>query len=228
MPAENRIHLQDPRDRKTYYFHTTPLRRILTPAVKAFSRLLATLHCQGVTNLPQQGPVVLAANHVTNYDVFFMQFCLPRPIFFMGKAELFKNPLLGAILRQLGGFPVRRDARDDWAIRQAQKVLEQGQVLGIFPEGRRNHGRGLRAGKTGAARLAITYQCPIVPLAVNGSHLLFRGLSQRLPVTVTLSPPIFPQPFESALALTDRLMFAMAEMLPSEQRGVYALRPPGF
>jgi 1-acyl-sn-glycerol-3-phosphate acyltransferase len=196
--------------------------------VKAASQLITSLHCRGVENLPRRGPVILAANHVTNYDVFFMQFALPRPIFFMGKAELFENPLLDTIFRQLGGFPVQRGSRDDWAIRHAQKVIEHGQVLGIFPEGKRNHGRGLRAGKTGAARLAIANDCPIVPLAVNGTHLLFRGSLRRLPITITLGPPLLPRSHESVLSLTDRLMFDLSRMLPPEQRGVYALRPPGF
>jgi 1-acyl-sn-glycerol-3-phosphate acyltransferase len=146
----------------------------------------------------------------------------------MGKAELFENPVLDTILRQLGGFPVQRGSRDEWAIRHAQQVIEHGQVLGIFPEGKRNHGRGLRAGKTGAARLAIANDCPIVPLAVNGTQRLFKGGLQRLPVTITHGWPILPRPHESAFALTDRLMFDLSRMLPPEQRGVYALHPPGF
>lgn len=228
MPAENRIHLQDPRDRKRYYFHTTPLRRVLTPTVKAFSRLLATLHCQGVTYLPQQGPVVLAANHVTNYDVFFMQFCLPRPIFFMGKAELFRNPIMDLILRNLSGFPVNRGEKDQWAMQHAARILNYGQVLGMFPEGTRSKGRGLAVAKTGAARLAIDAQCPIVPMAVTGSDQFWKRFPRRTRVQIQLLPALQARLGENPLALTDRLMFTLAQALPAGMRGVYAEMPRGF
>jgi 1-acyl-sn-glycerol-3-phosphate acyltransferase len=174
------------------------------------------------------GPVVLAANHLTFFDVFFMQFALPRPIFYMAKAELHRNPLMDAVLRQLGSFPVERGARDEWALHHAQRVLEHGQVLGIFPEGTRGKGQGLRPAKTGAARLAMAVGCPIVPMAVMGTQRMFHRFPRRTRVSITLDQPLFPHHAETALALTDRLMFALAEMLPPEGRGVYAQHPVGF
>jgi 1-acyl-sn-glycerol-3-phosphate acyltransferase len=221
MASETPIELLDPREKRTYYFEMTTTRRILTPLVQFLASLLASWHASGVENLPLGGPVVLASNHVTNYDVFFMQFVLPRPIFFMGKEELFQNPLLDAVLRRLGGFPVKRGAKDNWALEQAMRVLEHNQVMGIFPEGKRNRGLGLNFAKTGAARLAMAACCPLVPMAVYGTHRLFHGLP-RTPVTLALGKPIYPDRFESPLALTDHLMFTLAELLPPEQRGVYS------
>jgi 1-acyl-sn-glycerol-3-phosphate acyltransferase len=220
--------LPDPRDKKRYAFGQTPVRRVITPLAKGVFHLFSDWEASGIEYLPLQGPVVLASNHVTNYDVFYMQFVLPRLIFFMGKAELFRNPILDAVLRSLGGFPVERGARDEWAIQHALQVLEHDQVLGIFPEGKRNHGRGLHPGRTGAARLAIAVQCPVVPMAVGGTELLFRGSLRRQHITVRLGPPIHPRPYESQLSLTDRTMFAIAALLPRGQRGVYAQHPPGF
>jgi 1-acyl-sn-glycerol-3-phosphate acyltransferase len=228
MPADTPILAADPRDRKTYYTSMTPLRRVLTPLATGLFRLFADWMVTGLDNLPGQGPVVLAANHVTNYDVFFMQFGLPRPIFYMGKAELFDQPLLDPILRQLGGFPVRRGAQDEWAIRQARRVLENEQVLGIFPEGKRNHGRGLHPGKTGAARLAIATGSLIVPMAVIGTHRMFKRPLRRVKVRLELGLPLIPETYESTLALTDRVMFAIAALLPADQRGVYTEHPQGF
>lgn len=228
MPAETPIQTTDPRDHKRYYTELTPVRRVLTPLVAALFRLFSGWTITGVEHLPAEGAVVLAANHVTNFDVFIMQFALPRPIFYMGKAELFRSPLLDPLLRQLGGFPVERGAQDAWALRQAERVLASGQVLGIFPEGKRNHGRGLHPGKTGVARLAIAAGCPIVPMTVNGTHRLFKRPLQRVTVRLAVGPPLLPEPYESALALTDRVMFSLADMLPPEQRGVYAIRPEGF
>jgi 1-acyl-sn-glycerol-3-phosphate acyltransferase len=228
MLYETELDFTDPRDRKKYYIEMTLTRRVVTPLAQALFSIMGELHCSGVENLPETGSVVLAANHLTNFDVFPMQFVLPRLIFYMGKAELFQNPFLDALLRRLGGFPVYRGARDEWALRQARRVLEQGQVLGIFPEGRRSKGRGLGPGKTGAAKLAIEMGCPIVPLAVTGTHTLFIRFPQRTDVTISLGKPIYTDSHDSPLGLTERVMFAIADLLPPELRGVYTHRDRGF
>jgi len=228
MPVETPPKIPDPRDLRKYYFEVTSLRRIVTSVAEAVFRLLAVIQTSGVENLPDQGPVILAANHMTNFDVFPMQFVLPRPIFFMAKAELHRNLLLDAVLRRLGSFPVERGAHDEWALQHATKVLEHGLVLGIFPEGKRNQGQGLRPAKTGAARLALAAGCPIVPLAVDGTQHIFHRRPQHITVHIRLGAPLFPEHSETALALTDRMMFALAEMLPPGQRGVYNQHPPGF
>jgi 1-acyl-sn-glycerol-3-phosphate acyltransferase len=168
------------------------------------------------------------ANHVTNFDVFPMQFALPRPIFFMGKAELFKNPLMDLILRNLSGFPVNRGEKDQWAMRHAARVLDHGLTLGMFPEGKRSKGKGLNVAKTGAARLAIEANCPIVLMAVTGSDKFFRRFPHRARVQIKMLPALWPKPEETPLALTDRMMFTLARALPEEMRGVYAELPRGF
>jgi 1-acyl-sn-glycerol-3-phosphate acyltransferase len=223
--AEDRT---DPRDQKTYYLHVTPLRFLVTEILREAFKLISIREIKGVDNLPARGPVIIAANHLTNFDVFPLQFALPRPIFYMGKEELFRNPLMDWFLRQLGAFPVYRGAQDAWAITHAEKVLRQRLVLGIFPEGSRSKGRGLRPAKTGAARLAFTADCPIVPIAIHGTQYMFRKSPRRTKIYITVGAPLYPQPNETLLALTDRMMFAMAEMLPPEARGVYSYHPSGF
>jgi 1-acyl-sn-glycerol-3-phosphate acyltransferase len=200
----------------------------MTPIVHTLFNMVGDLRVSGVEHLPETGPVVLAANHQTNFDVFPMQFALPRPIFFMAKAELHRNPILDAMLRQLGSFPVERGARDEWALLHARKVLAHGQVLGIFPEGTRSKDMGLRPAKTGAARLAVAAGCPVIPMAVLGTQRMFSGFPKRTTISITVGEAIIPLRGETALALTDRLMFALAGMLPPELRGVYAQRPAGF
>jgi 1-acyl-sn-glycerol-3-phosphate acyltransferase len=186
------------------------------------------MEIRGLENLPLDGPLVIACNHVTNFDVFPMQFSLPRPIFFMAKAELFKFPLMDIALRNLGAFPVYRGEKDAWAMRHARRVLEHGQMLGMFPEGTRNKGRGLGIAKTGTARLAIDTRSPIVPMVITGTDRFFKQFPRRTPVTVNLLPLLQPAPAETPLALTDRLMFNMAAALPEDMRGVYAEIPKGF
>ena len=218
----------DPRDRKRYYFAATPLRIVLVEAARLLFSMAMRMDVQGLEHLPGQGPVVVAANHVTNFDPFPMQFALPRPVFFMGKAELFRFFVLDAVLRQLGAFPVYRGEKDQWALAHAARVLRHGQTLGMFPEGTRSQGKGLGVAKTGAARLAIEANCPLVPMAITGTDRFFRRFPRRARVTITLLPPLVPRPGETPLALTDRLMFALAAALPEEMRGVYAEMPKGF
>lgn len=217
----------DPRLKKRYYLEMTVTRQVATGIARALFAGFAVMDVRGAQNLPLQGPVIVAANHLNLFDVFPLQFALPRPLFFMGKAELF-HPALDPLFRRMGGFPVYRGESDQWAIEHAHKVLDQGQVLGIFPEGTRSQGKGLRTAKTGAARLALTANCPVVPAAIYGQEALFKHFPRRTPVTVSLGEPLWPRARESALELTDRMMFALAAQLPIELRGVYRERPPGF
>jgi len=218
----------DPRDRQKFYFSETPLRRFIVWLMRCVFRLFMKMEVHGVENIPLDGALIVACNHVTNFDVFPMQLSLPRTIFYMGKSELFKFAPFGMLIRNLGAFPVNRGGKDVWAIAHAAKVLAHGQTLGMFPEGTRSKGRGLGVAKTGAARLAIEADCPIVPMAITGSDRFFKYFPRRTRVTVTYLPPLIPKPGETPLALTDRLMFALASALPEDMRGVYHDIPKGF
>ena len=218
----------DPRDKKKFYFADTFQRRVLVGIARALFLPIMKYYVIGLEHFPREGPVILAANHVTNFDVFPMQFVLPRVIFFMGKAELFKNPIMDILLRNLSGFPVQRGEKDQWAMDHALKVLRYGQTLGMFPEGTRSKGRGLKVAKTGTAKLAIEAGCPIVPMTITGSDQFFKQFPHRARIHIQILPPIRPKPDESPLALTDRLMFTLAKALPKEMRGVYTETPVGF
>jgi 1-acyl-sn-glycerol-3-phosphate acyltransferase len=225
---QTEIQQTDPRERKSFAFRETVFRKTLVGFLRQAFNLIMNMEVSGLENLPLDGSVVIACNHVTSFDVFPMQLSLPRPIFFMAKAELFKFPLMDVALRDLGAFPVYRGEKDQWAMRHAQNVLENGQPLGMFPEGTRNKGGGLGVAKTGTARLAIDTQSPIVPMVVVGTDGFFKGFPRRANVTVKLLPLLQPFPGEDPLALTDRLMFSMASALPEDMRGVYAEIPKGF
>jgi 1-acyl-sn-glycerol-3-phosphate acyltransferase len=215
-------------NRKRFYFHATPFRKFVLRVVTLVFKLFMRLEVRGLENFPMSGAVIIASNHVTNFDVFPLQIAIPRPIFFMAKAELFRFPLMDAFFRNVGAFPVKRGEKDLWALRHAAKVLAHGQMLGMFPEGTRSKGKGLRVAKTGTARLAIDAACPIVPVAVAGSDEFFTSFPRRTHVTITLMEPVHPKPGETPLALTDRLMFTLASCLPEDMRGVYAEMPRGF
>jgi 1-acyl-sn-glycerol-3-phosphate acyltransferase len=218
----------DPRDRKLFVFHETPLRRFVQWALTQLFRLVMKLEIHGLENVPPEGALIAAVNHVTNFDVIPLQIALPRTIFFMGKAELFKFAPVDIVFRNCGAFPVYRGEKDAWAMRHAAKVLQHQQTLGMFPEGTRSKGKGLGVAKTGTARLAIDANCPILPVAVTGSDEFFKRFPHRVRVSVTFLPPLLPKPDETPLALTDRMMFSLASALPEDMRGVYAQLPAGF
>ena len=212
----------DPRDRKQFVFHETSLRQFIRWSLEQSFRLIMKLEVRGMENVPLDGTLIVASNHNTNWDVIPMQLSLPRVIFFMGKAELFKFPLMDIVFRNCGAFPVNRGEKDAWAMRHALKVLEHGQTLGMFPEGHRSKGKGLGVAKTGTARLAIEANCPILPMAITGSDKFFKSFPHRTQVTVTFLPLLYPKPGEDLIVLTDRLMFTIASVLPEEMRGAYA------
>ena len=139
----------------------------------------------------------------------------------MGKAELFQNPFQDWLLRQLGGFPVQRGERDTWALQHAEYLLNEGQVLGMFPEGTRSYGKGLGIAKTGTARLALSAQCPVVPVAIFGTQHMLKKFPQRTNIHISIGAPLFPEENESQNTLTKRIMLGIAEMLPIEARGAY-------
>ncbi len=212
----------DPRDRATFYFHATLLRRVALAVVRVLFALAMRLEVSGLSNLPEQGGFILASNHINNWGVFAMQLAIPRTIFYMGKAELFKFAPLGWLLRNFGAFPVYRGEKDAWALKHARRVLDAGQVLGMFPEGHRSHGRGLLPAKTGSARLALESHCPIVPMTISGTADFLHAFPHRTPVRVSVLSAIQALPGDTPESLTDRMMVALASALPASSRGVYA------
>jgi 1-acyl-sn-glycerol-3-phosphate acyltransferase len=218
----------DMRDDVTFVFHETIVRKVLVIIFGIFFKAFMVLKIEGLDNLPGQGACVLAANHLSNLDVFPLQLSLPRPLFFMGKTELFRNPITSCLVRQLGAFPVQRGVSDSWAMEHSRKVLDKGLILAMFPEGTRSKGRGLSVAKTGAARLAIEKNVPIVPVAINGSRDLFRKFPHRTLVSISICAPIPPDADDDPLSLTDRVMFSLANKMPLELRGAYSVIPPGF
>ncbi len=137
-------------------------RAVATPIVK----VLFWYKAVGVENIPAEGGAVLCCNHTSFTDVAFLVASCPRQIHFMGKAELFKNPLVAWFMRKMGVFPVERKGGGAAAIETAKRIVNEGKLLGIFPEGTRNHlGRPGKA-KSGVAVIAAQTGATVVPSAV--------------------------------------------------------------
>jgi 1-acyl-sn-glycerol-3-phosphate acyltransferase len=187
---------------------------ISVPVVRVGFRLRA----RGTENLPERG-FVLAANHTSNFDPWPL--ALPifprRQLRFMAKSELF-NPLLGPVLKAGGAFPVRRGEGDLAAIRQAAELVRAGEIVVMFPEGTRRK-KGLRKkhqarAHTGAARIALSAEAPLVPAAISGTD----RLSRLGPLRVAYGTPV---PLDdlagteikyASREATDRLMAAIGRL----------------
>jgi len=220
MTTEN-LTTFDLRDQQTFYLEPTPTRHVVLFLIHTVIPMLMDVKTTGLHHFPKQGGVILAANHLTNFDVLTMQMVLERPLFFMAKKELF-TWYADAFYRHLGAFPVHRGERDVWALNYAKKVLQQGKVLGMFPEGRRSRDATLQRGRRGVARLALDTGTPIVPMALTGTNLAMKNIPQRAPVTIEFAPVIQPTTQHTPESLTHEVMQTIAGMLPEANRGVYA------
>ncbi|MEG0693683.1 MAG: lysophospholipid acyltransferase family protein [Oscillospiraceae bacterium] len=126
-------------------------------------------------NMPQVEGYILAANHVSNIDPLFIGIGCKKNVRFMAKVELFKNPILRAILNGVGTFPVSRGTGDHTAIDKAIAVVKRGDVLGIFPEGTRSKDGKLGRAKSGAVVVAAKTGGDIVPVGIKyGEKTLWR------------------------------------------------------
>jgi glycerol-3-phosphate dehydrogenase (NAD(P)+) len=167
-----------------------PARWVIKPAILVFFRLRRL----GREHIPQGG-VILAANHRSFLDPFAIGCCIRRPIYFVAKQELFKNPLVGWFLNCMGAFPVRRGDADEESVDTALTLLDRGSAVVIFPEGTRIRAGSLAAPKRGVGRLALQSGAPVVPVAVTGSERARDGWKIK-PVKVHLrcGPPLtFPR-----------------------------------
>ena len=190
---------------------------VLIPILKS----LAKIKVHKIENLPKNGAVIVACNHLSFFDGFALQYALPRPIYFMGKEENFNNPFLRFFMYQIGAFPVKRGTYDRSALDQALRILKQGQVLGMFPEGTRTYGKGLLPAKGGTAILAIKMNCPIIPIAMDGTHHILKNIFKRPQVNITVCPPVFSDEKMTPADLTEKYMRVIAKNLPLELRGEY-------
>ena len=138
--------------------------------VMPFYFLFYRLKVYGAENIPQSGAVLLCSNHLALKDPLILSICIKRQVCYMGKAELFKNRFLAALLRALGSFPVNRGAGDTDALANAYDLLDEGQALGIFIEGTRSKTGELLRPKTGAALLAYQSKAPVVPVCITGAQ----------------------------------------------------------
>jgi 1-acyl-sn-glycerol-3-phosphate acyltransferase len=168
-----------------------PLYAVVKAIVTPFMRVWFRMRVMGAEHIPADGAAIVAPNHKSFWDSFFIGVCTTRHLRFMGKTELFTR-WKGPLLVRLGAFPVRRGQSDEDALETARVILRQGGLLALFPEGTRVRDPDeLGDPKRGAGRLALESGAALVPTAITGSDHLFLGpIPKPKKVQVAFSEPI--------------------------------------
>jgi 1-acyl-sn-glycerol-3-phosphate acyltransferase len=187
---------------------------------------------EGRENVAMTGPLILVANHVHVIDPILIEFSLPRWITFVAKEELFHSLFLRLWLQWAGSLRLQRDGKvgeKQRVLEGAKKALDEGQILGMFPEGGRSQDGKLRRGKPGSAVIAVKTDIPLLPIGVAGTEKI-HGISwlwKRPRIVVRIGKPFRLSSSNNAISksqmqlLTTQLMGEIAALLPTEYRGVY-------
>ena len=212
------------------------LYRFAGVVVPAVIRFWVRLEYRGIEHIPRQGPVIIAANHISYFDPLCLAVLVHdagRKVRFLAKAELFRVPILRQILLGLGQIPVHREHRDaSKALSRAVEALkEQGAAVIIYPEGTTTTNPDCSPGppKSGVARLAALTGAPVVPVGIWGAHVYFRrgriGPFRRgARVVLDVGPPIHlglapGAPLAEINAARDRVMAAVIERYQRARAG---------
>jgi 1-acyl-sn-glycerol-3-phosphate acyltransferase len=193
-----------------------PLYAFVRALVAPFLRIWFRMHVSGAEHIPKTGAAIIAPNHKSFWDSFFIAVCTRRHVRYMAKTELIEARY-GRLLVRLGAFPVRRGQADADALETARSILSQGGLLALFPEGTRVRDPDeLGNPKRGAGRLALETGAPLVPCAITGTEKIFRGgfpVPRRVQVAFSAPIPVSelaPSP-EAASELIDEMVWPEVE-----------------
>jgi 1-acyl-sn-glycerol-3-phosphate acyltransferase len=156
------------------------------------ARLILGHRSEGSDRIPREGPVIIACNHVSNWDPVLVGLGCPREVHFMAKHELFGSPFLRWLITAYNALPVRRGQADHRALRLASGVLKRGGALLMFPEGTRSTTGEIGSAKAGVGFLACATGAPVVPACITGSSSLKSALLRRTPLRVAFGTPVAP------------------------------------
>ena len=142
--------------------------------IKLLNLILYNIHVEGEENIPETGGVVLCPNHISNYDPLAVATHMKRQVHFMAKAELYKNFIVRKVLLAVGTIPVDRGKVSLETLKESLRVLKNGEILGIFPEGTRVKNGERRKPMEGFVVFALKTKSPILPVHIEGEYK-FRG-----------------------------------------------------
>lgn len=164
-----------------------------------FSKVFYKYEVIGAENIPDEGNIIIAANHKSNLDPIFVASAIKnRTVASIGKSELFENKILATILNKLNVIPIDRDNPGISTIKTILKKLKEGYVVGIFPEGTRIKGNGFGEAKAGLALFAVKGKANVVPISIISNYKLFNK------VTIYIDKPIsFEKYYKQKLSTED-------------------------
>ena len=205
---------------------------VLTPVFRFGWRVKV----DGLDNVPTNGPAILCPNHTSVIDSFMMPLVLPRRITFVGKAEYMDDWKTKFLFPAMGMIPIDRGGGKAAvrALNTAARVLERGELFGIYPEGTRSRDGKLHKGHTGAARLALRTGAPLVPVGMRGTRDI-QPPDAKMPrpfkvCSVKFGAPIWPDRYRDRDAhlayrqMMDEVMFAIRELSGQEYEDTYATK----
>ncbi len=213
-----------------------PLYRLLRLGCKPLLKWLFDLRVTGVEHLPPSEPFIVAANHHNYVDGVVLGVALPRPIAFLVMPRVFNaSPLHPPFHRRLGSIPVSLGRPDPGAIKRVLRVLENGRVIGIFPEGPFSREGRLVPGQPGVAMIALRSGMPVVPAAIEGTYEALVGrrfyVPRRHPLSVRFGAPMhFGRARHRRVTraereeLTRRIMSEIAALLGAEREPIPVAR----
>jgi 1-acyl-sn-glycerol-3-phosphate acyltransferase len=204
--------------------------RFANVVLRFLIRLLLDCELEGLENLPEEGPLIAVQNHMISIDTVIGAAFIDREIMGMSKVENYRNPLVSALFRAYGTFPIRRGEVDRQALRTSLMVLKQGKVLMVAPEGTRSKTNTLQKGKDGLSYIAVKSCVPIMPIAIWGQEEFWNQLRKLRRTEVKL---VFGRPFvldpgpgkltrEQLTQMTHEMMYRIAALMPAEYRGYYS------
>jgi 1-acyl-sn-glycerol-3-phosphate acyltransferase len=200
------------------------VRTALRTFIEAFFRVFFTYESRGEEKLPRTGPAVVASNHPSYLDPLLLSLQVERPIRFMAWDALFKVPVLGGLLRAFGAFPVDiRRGQGRIAYEKARILVESGQIVGLFPEGKRSGAGWMEPSlREGAARLSWETGAPLVPATITGAFRAwpyFRSLPRPARIAVRYHDPIDPAHYR-ALGAEEGIPALLAELRRRVERSL--------
>ncbi|MGH2541545.1 MAG: lysophospholipid acyltransferase family protein [Ardenticatenaceae bacterium] len=199
-------------------------------------RMFADYKVEGKEHVPEKGPLLVVANHQSNFDPPVLGASVPRRLWFLAKDGIFVNEVADWFLESYGAYPLSRGSFDPAALKWVLRKLEQGEAVAIFPEGTRSQGQGMRKALPGVARIALRTKVPIMPIAITGTERMvswarvFNPTGEiKVQIGRVFSLPdiegrLGPEVYES---LTEMIMRRIAEMLPERYQGVYRITQKG-
>lgn len=213
--------------------------RMMKATLGVIMRVLYQPWIRGEENVPEDGPAILASNHLAVIDSFFLPLLLSRRLVFLGKQDYFtgrgvRGKLVAAFMRGVGTIPVDRSGgkASEAALNTGLKVLRDNGLFGIYPEGTRSPDGRLYRGKTGVARLALESGAPVIPVAMIGTNIA-QPIGKRIPkmhrIGIVIGEPLDFSRYRGMAndrfvlrSVTDEIMYALMTLSGQEYVDMYA------